>query len=149
MLKELRFPSSMGLLYLAVTCFTSFPVKSGEYKLIGLVPDEHGLLRVLLQRPRDFVQDGRAFPQSAANVREQNHAARDRHRSIDSSGDRRGRLTHGAPRTLDNSATEAHDGRCAFFLREDEGVGAKAAEILESGEPRLQAAVQSASLGFE
>src|SRR5690606_6395219 len=35
-LKELRFPHSLGLLYSAFTYFLGFRVNSGEYKLMGL-----------------------------------------------------------------------------------------------------------------
>ncbi len=38
MVKELRFPHSLGLLYSAFTYFTGFRVNSGEYKLMGLAP---------------------------------------------------------------------------------------------------------------
>ena len=38
LLKELRFPHSLGLLYSAFTYFTGFKVNSGEYKLIGPRP---------------------------------------------------------------------------------------------------------------
>jgi len=38
MLKEIRFPHSLGLLYSAFTYFTGFRVNSGEYKLMGLAP---------------------------------------------------------------------------------------------------------------
>ena len=38
LLKELRFPHSLGLLYSAFTYFTGFKVNSGEYKLMGLAP---------------------------------------------------------------------------------------------------------------
>jgi len=37
-LKELRFPHSLGLLYSAFTYFLGFRVNSGEYKLMGLAP---------------------------------------------------------------------------------------------------------------
>ena len=37
-LKELRFPHSIGLLYSAFTYFLGFKVNSGEYKLMGLAP---------------------------------------------------------------------------------------------------------------
>lgn len=37
-LKELRFPHSIGLLYSAFTYFLGFRVNSGEYKLMGLAP---------------------------------------------------------------------------------------------------------------
>ncbi len=38
MLKEMRFPHSVGLLYSAFTYYLGFRVNSGEYKLIGLAP---------------------------------------------------------------------------------------------------------------
>ena len=37
-LKELKFPHSLGLLYSAITYFAGFKVNSGEYKLMGLAP---------------------------------------------------------------------------------------------------------------
>ena len=37
-LKELKYPHSLGLLYSAFTYFTGFKVNSGEYKLMGLAP---------------------------------------------------------------------------------------------------------------
>jgi carbamoyltransferase len=38
MLKELRFPHSLGLLYSAFTYYCGFRINSGEYKLMGLAP---------------------------------------------------------------------------------------------------------------
>jgi carbamoyltransferase len=38
LLKELRFPDSLGLLYSAFTYFAGFKVNSGEYKVMGLAP---------------------------------------------------------------------------------------------------------------
>jgi carbamoyltransferase len=38
LLKEMRFPHSVGLLYSAFTYFLGFRVNSGEYKLMGLAP---------------------------------------------------------------------------------------------------------------
>jgi carbamoyltransferase len=37
-LRELRFPHSLGLLYSAVTYYLGFKVNSGEYKVMGLAP---------------------------------------------------------------------------------------------------------------
>ena len=37
-LKEIRFPHSLGLLYSAFTQYCGFKVNSGEYKLMGLAP---------------------------------------------------------------------------------------------------------------
>jgi len=38
LLKELRFPDSLGLLYSAFAYYTGFRVNSGEYKVMGLAP---------------------------------------------------------------------------------------------------------------
>ncbi len=38
LMKEMRFPHSVGLLYSAFTYYTGFTVNSGEYKLMGLAP---------------------------------------------------------------------------------------------------------------
>lgn len=38
LLKEMRFPHSLGLLYSAFTLYTGFKVNEGEYKMMGLAP---------------------------------------------------------------------------------------------------------------
>jgi carbamoyltransferase len=38
LIRELRFPHSLGLLYSAFTYYTGFRVNSGEYKVMGLAP---------------------------------------------------------------------------------------------------------------
>ena len=38
LLRELRFPHSLGLLYSAFTAYCGFRINSGEYKLMGLAP---------------------------------------------------------------------------------------------------------------
>lgn len=38
LLKSMRFPDSVGLLYSAFTYYTGFKINSGEYKLMGLAP---------------------------------------------------------------------------------------------------------------
>jgi carbamoyltransferase len=38
LLREIRYPHSLGLLYSAMTYFCGFKVNSGEYKLMGLAP---------------------------------------------------------------------------------------------------------------
>jgi carbamoyltransferase len=38
LLRELRFPHSLGMLYSAFTYYTGFRVNSGEYKVMGLAP---------------------------------------------------------------------------------------------------------------
>ncbi len=58
-LKELKFPHSLGLLYSAFTYFTGFKVNSGEYKLMGLAPyGEPGYVDVILNELCDLRDDG-------------------------------------------------------------------------------------------
>jgi len=59
MLKEMRFPNSLGLLYSAFTYFTGFKVNSGEYKLMGLAPyGEPKYLDTLKEHIADLKEDG-------------------------------------------------------------------------------------------
>jgi carbamoyltransferase len=59
MLKELRFPHSLGLLYSAFTYFTGFRVNSGEYKLMGLAPYGRPIYRDrILGELLDLKEDG-------------------------------------------------------------------------------------------
>lgn len=57
LLRELRFPDSLGLLYSAFTYYTGFKVNSGEYKVMGLAPYGEpkyvGLIREKLVEVRD------------------------------------------------------------------------------------------------
>lgn len=58
-LKELRFPHSLGLLYSAFTYFTGFRVNSGEYKLMGLAPyGEPTYVKRILDNLLDLKEDG-------------------------------------------------------------------------------------------
>ena len=59
MLKELRFPHSLGLLYSAFTYFTGFRVNSGEYKLMGLAPYGQPIYKDrILDELMDLKEDG-------------------------------------------------------------------------------------------
>jgi carbamoyltransferase len=59
MLKEMRFPHSLGLLYSAFTYFTGFKVNSGEYKLMGLAPYGEPVYRdLMLEKLLDLKSDG-------------------------------------------------------------------------------------------
>ena len=64
-LKELRFPHSLGLLYSAFTYFLGFRVNSGEYKLMGLAPygnptspDVDQYVKTILTELIDLKEDG-------------------------------------------------------------------------------------------
>ena len=59
LLKEMRFPHSLGLLYSAFTYFTGFKVNSGEYKLMGLAPyGEPKYAKLIYDRLLDLRPDG-------------------------------------------------------------------------------------------
>jgi carbamoyltransferase len=59
LLKTLRFPHSIGLLYSAFTYFCGFRVNSGEYKLMGLAPyGEPRYADIILNHLVDLKPDG-------------------------------------------------------------------------------------------
>jgi len=59
LIRELRFPHSLGLLYSAFTYYTGFRVNSGEYKLMGLAPYGKPVYREqILEHLLDLKQDG-------------------------------------------------------------------------------------------
>jgi carbamoyltransferase len=58
-LKTLRFPNSLGLLYSAFTYYAGFKVNSGEYKLMGLAPyGEPKYYHLILDKLVDLKPDG-------------------------------------------------------------------------------------------
>lgn len=58
-IKELRFPHSLGLLYSAFTYYTGFKVNSGEYKMMGLAPyGEPRFKDTILDNMVDLKDDG-------------------------------------------------------------------------------------------
>ena len=65
LLKELRFPHSVGLLYSAFTYYLGFRVNSGEYKLMGLAPygdpkssQTQNYKKLILENMMELKQDG-------------------------------------------------------------------------------------------
>ncbi len=59
LLKELRFPHSLGLLYSSFTYYTGFKVNSGEYKLMGLAPYGEPVYRdTIMEHLLDLKEDG-------------------------------------------------------------------------------------------
>jgi carbamoyltransferase len=59
LLKELRFPDSLGLLYSAFTYYTGFRVNSGEYKVMGLAPyGEPKYVPLIKDRLLEIREDG-------------------------------------------------------------------------------------------
>ena len=59
LLKELRWPDSLGLLYSAFTYYTGFKVNSGEYKVMGLAPyGEPKYVDAIYRELMDLKDDG-------------------------------------------------------------------------------------------
>ena len=59
LLKELRWPDSLGLLYSAFTYYTGFKVNSGEYKVMGLAPyGEPKYVDLIYKHLIDLKEDG-------------------------------------------------------------------------------------------
>jgi carbamoyltransferase len=59
LLRQMRFPHSLGMLYSAFTYYTGFKVNSGEYKLMGLAPyGEPRFVDVILDKIADVKDDG-------------------------------------------------------------------------------------------
>ncbi|MHC9541798.1 MAG: carbamoyltransferase [Vulcanimicrobiota bacterium] len=58
-LKEIKFPHSLGLFYSAFTYFTGFKVNSGEYKMMGLAPyGEPRYVKTIMDNLLDLKDDG-------------------------------------------------------------------------------------------
>jgi carbamoyltransferase len=58
-LKELKWPDSLGLLYSAFTAYTGFKINSGEYKVMGLAPyGEPKYAKRILEDLLDLREDG-------------------------------------------------------------------------------------------
>jgi carbamoyltransferase len=59
MIREMRFPNSVGLLYSAFTYFTGFKVNEGEYKIMGLAPyGEPTYVKAIRDHIVDIHEDG-------------------------------------------------------------------------------------------
>lgn len=62
MIKEIRFPHSLGLLYSAFTYYTGFRVNSGEYKVMGLAPyGTPRFVNIIKEKLIDIKPDGSFF----------------------------------------------------------------------------------------
>lgn len=59
LIKDIKFPHSLGLLYSAFTYFTGFKVNSGEYKVMGLAPyGEPKYVQAIYDNLLDLKEDG-------------------------------------------------------------------------------------------
>ena len=100
LLKELRFPHSLGLLYSAFTAYCGFRVNSGEYKLMGLAPyGEPTYVAALYEHLIDIKEDGSFWL---------NLEYFDFLRTFSMTGDRFHRLFGGPPRKPDEPLIQRH-----------------------------------------
>ena len=98
LLKEIRFPHSLGLLYSAFTYYTGFRVNSGEYKVMGLAPyGEPKYKDLILNELMDLKPDG-SF---RLNMKYFNYCA-----GLTMTNKRFHKLFGGAPRKAESRVTE-------------------------------------------
>ena len=98
LLKSLKFPHSLGLLYSAFTYFAGFKVNSGEYKLMGLAPYGSPIYKdLILDHLIDLKDDG-SF---AMNMAYFNYC-----QGLTMTNKRFSSLFDGPPRTSESNITE-------------------------------------------
>ena len=61
LIREIRFPHSLGLLYSAFTAYCGFKVNSGEYKLMGLAPYGEAKYADLIRKHLVHIADDGSF----------------------------------------------------------------------------------------
>jgi len=100
MLKELRFPHSLGLVYSAFTDYCGFRINSGEYKLMGLAPyGEPTFAGAIRRELLDIKPDGSFW----LNLDYFNFL-----RGTTMTGEKFHRLFGGAPRELEEKIEQRH-----------------------------------------
>jgi len=98
LLKELRFPDSLGLLYSAFTYYTGFKVNSGEYKVMGLAPyGEPKYVRLIKDNIAEVREDG--------SIR-MNHDYFSYSQGLRMTNDAFNRLLNGRPRRPESKITQ-------------------------------------------
>ncbi|MHC4934250.1 MAG: carbamoyltransferase family protein, partial [Planctomycetota bacterium] len=98
LLREIRFPHSLGLLYSAFTYYTGFRVNSGEYKVMGLAPyGEPRYVDLIRENLIDLREDG-SF---RLDLRYFNYCA-----GLTMTSERFHRLFHGPPREPETPITQ-------------------------------------------
>jgi carbamoyltransferase len=98
LLKEIRFPHSLGLLYAAFTYYTGFKVNSGEYKVMGLAPYGTPKFADLIRKHLIEVRDDGSF---RMDMRYFNYA-----QGLTMTNDRFHRLFGGPPRQPESLLTQ-------------------------------------------
>jgi len=99
-LKEIRFPHSLGLLYSAFTYFCGFKVNSGEYKLMGLAPYGEPVYADLIRKNLIDIRDDGSFHMNMSYF---DYAA-----GLKMTGSNFNKLFGIAPRKLDEPLEQIH-----------------------------------------
>ena len=98
LLKEMRWPDSLGLLYSAFTYYTGFKVNSGEYKVMGLAPyGEPKYVQLIYDHLVDLREDG------SFRLNQEYFGYLD---SLTMTNDRFNRLFGGPPREAESKLTQ-------------------------------------------
>lgn len=96
-LKEIRYPHSLGLLYSAFTFFCGFKVNSGEYKLMGLAPYGKPIYAETIRERLIDIKDDGSFRLNLEFF--------DFHRGLTLTNERFDRLFDGPPRVPESRIT--------------------------------------------
>ncbi len=100
LLKEIRFPHSLGLLYTAFTYYLGFKVNSGEYKVMGLAPyGDPKYVDLISEHLIDIRDDGSFW----MDMRYFNYC-----QGLTMTNDRFDRLFGGPPRQSESDLTPRH-----------------------------------------
>jgi len=115
-LKEMRFPHSLGLLYSAFTYYLGFVVNSGEYKLMGLAPygiasseNVRKYARIIRETLVDIKDDGSIW------LNQEYFSYATGLRMVD---DKKWQRLFGFPRRLSESKIEQHHCDCALAIQQ-------------------------------
>ncbi|MBW3534324.1 MAG: hypothetical protein KY453_03750 [Gemmatimonadetes bacterium] len=129
--REVRFPSSLGLLYSAATYYLGFRVNDGEYKVMGLAPyGEPRFVDALLEHVVDLREDG-SFRMDLSCF--------DYLHGLRMTGERFHRLMGGPPRSPEEPLTQRHMdvARSVQWVTEEAMVRAACHVAGETGHRRL------------
>jgi carbamoyltransferase len=114
-LRELKFPHSLGLLYSAFTYYLGFKVNSGEYKLMGLAPygnPESELLQDYITKIKSELVDIRADGSIWLNQKYFDYAT-----GLRMVKDKKWEELFGFPRREDEAELEQHEADLALAIQ--------------------------------
>ncbi len=130
-LKEIKFPHSLGLLYSAFTYYIGFKVNSGEYKLMGLAPYGKPLYAELIKKKLITIANDGSFHLNMEYF--------DYPTGLTMTNDKFNKLFGGSPRKPETKLTQREMDIAASIQKVTEEVVIKIAERIskETGERNL------------